>query len=364
VEAYQAADQWNEFTNIQVKPTEETIVACGDEFVWHDMLLTESGDYVVETDSSRVLLHLTLIQPEYVTDSITIYDNDSLIWNGSVLYESGTYCDTLPSIVTGCDSITCLELTVLPYVPPTVTIFGEEVVITDPADSTVTVDEVDILGDATLIYTPADNTLTLTEAQMDAGDSISAAISYTGSDPLTIVLCDSSTIIADTIIASTSDIIITGSGTLVAEGVVPIIGTEDATITFDSVNMVVQSLPTPAAVRRRIRGGKRLDETGGPALSGFGGADFNKVEITPPSAAYGLVTPQGSDALMALYVLGDDGKQEVLTGFTLTAIADDQSAVQTVTAPPATRCTKLIRDGQLLIIRDSKTYNALGAEVR
>lgn len=218
------------------------------------------------------------------------------------------------------------------YEEPVVTIFGKEVSITDPEDSTVVLEQVDVFGDSTLMYNVGENTLTFTGANMTVGDSVSTAISYTGTEPLTIVICDSSTIFADTIISSDADVYITGEGMIEMEAVVPIIGTSTSIITFDSVNLYVHSLPTPASVRRRIRGGKRLDETGGPALSGFASADFNKTEITPPDATYQAVEveeaqggesgQQGPKRTMALIIPKEDGPDEIVTEFTLTAVPD------------------------------------------
>lgn len=211
------------------------------------------------------------------------------------------------------------------YIPPTVTVFGKEVEV----DSTQLEEDIDVLGDSTMMYNAEDNSLTFTNVNLEAGDSLAAAISYTGTDPLTIYLCDSSTIFADTVITSTADVVITGDGILVAEAVVPIIGTPQATITFDSVTMYVRSLPSPEAVRRRIRGVKLVDEDGGPALSGFASADFNKTSVTPPDAEYGEVETESQAPgqppviINALYVEHADGSVEVLTEFVLTGIADD-----------------------------------------
>ena len=210
------------------------------------------------------------------------------------------------------------------YVPPTVTIMGQEVEVTDPEDSTVVLDQVDVFGDSTVIYDTQENTLTISGADMSVGDTMQVAISYTGTDTLIIILVDSSTIFADTVISSTSDIIITGEGKMVAEGTVPIIGANTASITFDSVTMLVRSVPGPQALRRRIRRGKMLDETGGPALSGFASASFNKTSVTPPEAEYGEVQTEEawggpSGKTNALYVEDDQGEQIVLTEFTLTA---------------------------------------------
>ncbi len=216
-----------------------------------------------------------------------------------------------------------------------VTIFGLDIEIPD----TIGEGGINLLGDSTLMYDPEENTLTFNSLTMEVGEDEGTAISYSGEEPLTIVLNDESSIIADTVIASTGDIIITGTGSLVAEGTVPIIGEESANITFDSVNMYVHSLPSAAAVRRRIRGvktAKDVDENGGPALSGFGSADFNKVNVSPSGASYGAVSTgseSGTEVLHALYVQNGDGSQTMVTEFTLTAIPDDISAVEAARAP-------------------------------
>lgn len=214
-------------------------------------------------------------------------------------------------------------------VPIEVTVFG--ITIT-PDDSTST-EPIDLLGDSTLVYDPQDNTITFNGVEWEVGEDETVALNYTGSDPLTIVLNDSSTILADTVIASQADIIITGEGHLVAEGVTPIIGVKSATITFDSVNMHVRSVPTPQALRRRIKSGKQLDETGGPALSGFGSADFNKTNVSPSDALYGSVTTTDENGeettIDALYTTNENGEQEVVTEFNLTA-QTDESGVESV----------------------------------
>ena len=43
---------------------------------------------------------------------------------------------------------------------------------------------------------------------------------------------------------------------------------------------------------------------------------------------------------------------------------DALSSVENLNAPsPTTTCQKLLRDGQLLILKDGKTYNAMGQEM-
>ena len=206
---------------------------------------------------------------------------------------------------------------------------GEAIVVingdTIKVDPEAPTTEIDINGDGTLVYDTEENTLTLTGLDVEEGEVEGTVIDYSGTETLTIVLTDESSITADVVISSTADVIITGDGTLVAEGVVPIVGTANASITFDGVNMIVRSIaPSEEAIRRirKTRWAKRLDETGGPALSGFGSAEFNKVDITPSDAMYGAITSGNSDAEFAMYVMNGLGEQEVLTEFTLTAKTD------------------------------------------
>ena len=209
------------------------------------------------------------------------------------------------------------------YIPSVIIIMGDTVDVSD----TTTVDKViDVRNDSTILYDTEENVLTLTNVELTAGDSTVTAISYEGSETLVIVLCDTSSILADTVITSQSDIIITGDGLLVAEGIVPIAGAPTATITFDSVSMYVRSVPSQQALRRRIRYGKKLDETGGPALSGFASADFNKTAITPPDAEYGEVEMEesaGGGTINCLYVVNENGEIDVLSEFELTAEDDN-----------------------------------------
>lgn len=214
------------------------------------------------------------------------------------------------------------------YVPPVVIVMGDTVKVDNPEDTTL-VQEIDVRGDSTIMYNTQENVLTLNSAALEAGDSLTAAISYSGTDTLYIILCDTSHIIADTVISSQSDIVIKGEGTLRAEGDVPIIGAPTASILFDSVTMYVRSLKGPAAVRRRVRGIKQVDEDGGPALSGFSTVDYNKTSVTPPDADYGEVEVSDSEVagaptrvINALYVVRSDGSKVALTEFQLTAIAD------------------------------------------
>ena len=327
-------------TIVQVADT----IQAGESYEIGESELTNEGTYtfVFQTENgcdSIVILNLTVIPVVDPCDTIivqiadSIFEGDVYLFGESELTEEGTY-EYVFQTENGCDSIVILTLTVIqPVEQETVVVInGVEIVINDSTGTGET--ELDILGDSTLIYNTEENTLTFNNLDLSSDDSVTTVISYSGTETLTIVLNDSSTIIADTIITSTADVVITGEGTLIAEGVVPIIGAAEATITFDSVSMYVHSLPSHAAVIRRIRGIIQVEETGGPALSGFGSVDFNKTGVTPPDAMYGAVNTGGDEEewINALYTMDEEGNIDVLTEFTLTAESDQQEGIESVRA--------------------------------
>lgn len=218
----------------------------------------------------------------------------------------------------------------LVYEPPTVIIMGDTIRTSEdsPEDMPEIID-VSPEKDSTMTYNTVENVITISSADYQDTTSKKPVIDYSGSDPLVIELCDSSSITADTVISSQADIVITGEGSLNIVGAVPIIGVPEANIRFESVTMHVSSVGTTEAVRRRVRGMKRLDEDGGPALSGFGSADFDMVEITPSGAEYGSVTTGSGETTNALYVTDEDDTVVILVEFDLTAL-DEESAVEIV----------------------------------
>jgi len=243
------------------------------------------------------------------------------------------------------------------YVPPIVIIMGDTI---DMSDTTQVMPvEIDVRGDSTVMYNTEENTITLSSAVIE--DTAATAISYSGTDTLKIVLQDTSSIYADTIISSQSSVVISGEGQLEAVGTVPIIGTPESNITFDSIRLHAQSVPTKAELQRRIIARRKgikfsryVDETGGPALSGFGSADFNKVNVSPGDgdASYGPIAGTGGedeDPLNALYLPGEDGEQEVLDEFWLEPI-EDETAVPLAKTQHALDLTKPM-------------YNLLGMQV-
>mgnify|MGYP002522717562 CR=1 FL=1 len=87
-----------------------------DSFVWHDSVITTSGEYVWSkiyvspsiTDTITTLF-LTVNYSSSLSETLTVCDNYT--WNDSVYTESGDYTQTFTN-ASGCDSIVTLHLTV------------------------------------------------------------------------------------------------------------------------------------------------------------------------------------------------------------------------------------------------------------
>ena len=102
-------------------------ICAGSGYHFGSNNLTVAGVYkdtvpsVASGCDSITTLTLTVLQPIQVAISQTICSGNSYAFNGQNLTTSGTYTNTTPSLVTGCDSITTLTLTVLPTPAGTVT---------------------------------------------------------------------------------------------------------------------------------------------------------------------------------------------------------------------------------------------------
>ena len=109
-----------------------TITTC-DSLVWIHETIKTSGEYIdtipnVAGGDSIITLHLTVNYA--TTGSETVSACGDYLWHGKVYNLSGIYVDTLSSLVTGCDSIVTLNLTInQPVYGPTQTVTGCDSVI-------------------------------------------------------------------------------------------------------------------------------------------------------------------------------------------------------------------------------------------
>ena len=109
-----------------------TITTC-DSLVWIHETIKTSGEYIdtipnVAGGDSIITLHLTVNYA--TTGSETVSACGDYLWHGKVYDLTGIYVDTLSSLVTGCDSIVTLNLTInQPVYGPTQTVTGCDSVI-------------------------------------------------------------------------------------------------------------------------------------------------------------------------------------------------------------------------------------------
>ncbi len=109
-----------------------TITTC-DSLVWIHETIKTSGEYIdtipnVAGGDSIITLHLTVNYA--TTGSETVSACEDYLWHNKVYNLSGVYVDTLSSLVTGCDSIVTLNLTInQPVYGPTQTVTGCDSVI-------------------------------------------------------------------------------------------------------------------------------------------------------------------------------------------------------------------------------------------
>ncbi len=92
---------------------EETVTAC-DSYAWNGETYSKSGDYTYTTTAANgcdsvVTLYLTINQTQYAEESVVACDSYS--WNGETYTKSGEYVYTTVA-ANGCDSIVTLHLTI------------------------------------------------------------------------------------------------------------------------------------------------------------------------------------------------------------------------------------------------------------
>ena len=109
--------------NFEVLPetSSDTIVVACDSYTWNGMTYDQSGDYSFITTGANgcdsvAHLHLTVNYSTETHDYQTICYGQTYNWNHTIYDATGNYIDTLTSVLTGCDSIVTLHLTILPEV--------------------------------------------------------------------------------------------------------------------------------------------------------------------------------------------------------------------------------------------------------
>ena len=100
---------------------EQRLTICETEvpYMWYDQKLSQSGKYTyieqyvgTDIDSVQHVLTLTINPTVYSIEEVSICEGETFTWNDVAYTEAGEYIATLNSVLTGCDSIATLRLTV------------------------------------------------------------------------------------------------------------------------------------------------------------------------------------------------------------------------------------------------------------
>ena len=325
---------------------EETVVAC-DSYTWNGETYSKSGDYTYTTTAANgcdsiVTLHLTINETKYAEESVTACDNYT--WNGETYTQSGDYTYTTTA-TNGCDSVVTLHLTV------NHTQYTEEVV------------------------TACDNYSWNGETYTQSGEYVYTTTAANGCDSIVTLHL---TILPDAVI-ETEELILCSSelpyewyGESLSE-TGSYTATEQYAAGCDSViheltlNVYNQSLPEQVTLPI-VRRDEAIDVTVPSAeiyahiASDSWYAPNALVEwYTLEDAEWIVLTtdpvPADIDQITLKYVVDTDcgsvESDEMVITIESTDVENSQSG--------NTDTYKVFRNGQLLIIRDGKTYNAQGA---
>jgi hypothetical protein len=287
-----------------VEPVEETVTAC-DSYEWNGETYTVSGDYEYTTTNANgcdsvVILHLTINKSEVVEETVTACD--SYEWNGQTYTESGNYVYTTVA-ANGCDSVEVLHLTILP-------------------DATTKSEE--------LALCPSELPYEWYGQKLTEAGSYTATVQYAGMD------CDS--IIHEL-----------------------------------KVNVYVQTLPDTVSLPI-VRPGEAIDVTI-PTAEIQAHVDA-EIWYAPNALVTWYILDNSNWARLTAEPVKAGTKQVVLKYAVETDCGNVESAEKVIIADetidvenisnqlPITNCQKVLRNGQLLILRDGVEYNLMGTEIQ
>ena len=292
-------------TTLRTEPTiwtSESAIAC-DSYSWHEQIYTESGTYYYyakTVNGCDSIVTLYLTINKSEHIEETVTACYSYEWNGAVYIESGNY--TYNTITDqGCERIEVLHLTILP-------------------DATTESEE--------LVLCPS-------ELPYDwYGQSITGEGTYSAIEPYAGMECDS------VIHELTLNVYVQ---TLPAELTLPIVRTDEA---------IDVTIPT-TEIQAHIAAETWYAPNALVAWYIMNNSDWTALTDEPVAAGI-------TEVILKYAVDTDCGNIEsdkMVIAVGATDVENTQSQL------PISNCQKILRDNQLLILRDGKTYNVMGQEL-
>ena len=292
-------------TTLRTEPTiwtSESAIAC-DSYSWHEQIYTESGTYYYyakTVNGCDSIVTLYLTINKSEHIEETVTACYSYEWNGAVYIESGNY--TYNTITDqGCERIEVLHLTILP-------------------DATTESEE--------LVLCPS-------ELPYDwYGQSITGEGTYSAIEPYAGMECDS------VIHELTLNVYVQA---LPAELTLPIVRTDEA---------IDVTIPT-TEIQAHIAAETWYAPNALVAWYIMNNSDWTALTDEPVAA--------GITEVILKYVVDTDcgniESDKMVIAVGATDVENTQSQL------PISNCQKILRDNQLLILRDGKTYNVMGQEL-
>jgi hypothetical protein len=281
---------------------EYNITTC-EQYEWHGETYTESGDYeyrtTLENGCERVEVLHLTINKSERVEE-TVTSCDSYEWNGLVYTESGDY-EFYTTTDQGCERIEVLHLTILPEA------------------------------------TTESETLALCPSELPYdwyGQSITGAGTYSATEPYAGMECDS------VIHELTLNVYVQ---TLPAELTLPIVRTDEAIdVTIPATEILAHIAAETWYAPNALVAWYIMNNSDWTALTDEPVA----AGITEVILKYAVDTDCGNI---------ESDKMVIAVG--ATDMENTQSQL------PISNCQKILRNNQLLIIRDGKTYNVMGQEL-
>jgi hypothetical protein len=292
-------------TTLRTEPTiwtSESAIAC-DSYSWHEQIYTESGTYYYYTKTVNgcdSIVTLYLTINKSEHIEETVTACDSYEWNGAVYIESGDYTYTTTTDQ-GCERIEVLHLTILPEA------------------------------------TTESETLALCPSELPYdwyGQSITGAGTYSATEPYAGMECDS------VIHELTLNVYVQ---TLPAELTLPIVRTDEA---------IDVTIPT-TEILAHIAAETWYAPNALVAWYIMNNSDWTALTDEPVAA--------GITEVILKYAVDTDCGNIESDKMVIAVGATDMENTQSQL--PISNCQKILRNNQLLIIRDGKTYNVMGQEL-
>ncbi len=124
---------------------EHNSICSGDSLYFDGRWIKNSGFYTAtytgqDGCDSVINLHVSVIQPVDSTIRREICEGDSVYFDGNYIKEEGEYTATYTSVVTGCDSIVTLKLTIIEIPEFTITATPQAILVGDSSQLYVNYD--------------------------------------------------------------------------------------------------------------------------------------------------------------------------------------------------------------------------------